>query len=487
MDVDKLRFPLQRTKRTRLHDSGPPRLPPRRALLLGAGTCAYTLAAWIGVLVGEAQSAPHAIVVFTLFVVGTLLLLKATLDPAPLAPDRVPSRRARLASSGVLAGVMLCAVVTLLLTIGLVTHSANNTHVYDSDAAAFNHYNAELVLRGQNPYTADGDFWDAIYQFPNAGATPLRRGRYANSAFGPGLIALVKDVQGELAHPVTRGPEFSGSSLHSYPALAFLVYVPSVWAGLKTTLLTTLFFTVLFLLVCGWGAERRTRMWVWGVLLANTLLVFWGLRGSFEVIALLPVVLAWRTLDRRWLSPALFGLGCAVKQLVWPLAPFYAVIVWRREGARAALERLAIAAVAFLVPNLPYIAQSPTAWASSMLLPVSLPIFPSGIGLVGLAKYGLLPLLPSAVYALLELGGLAALVAWFARAKVMPRPEVALVVGLLPFAVSWHSAFAYFIAIPSLAVYACLPLLAADVVARGGASAGATHTEPEMTAAAMVG
>lgn len=486
MDVDKLSRLLPRTAdrggASRAH------LPPRRALLLGAGTCTYTLAAWLDVLTPDTRNAAQAALVFLLFVAGTLLLLKAVLAPSPADRTAPPSRRARLASSSLLAAVLLCAVMTVLLTAGLVARSTNDTRVYDSDAAAFNHYNAELVVRGKNPYTADGDFWDALRQFPNAGATPLRLGRYAGSTFGPDLTTLVRDVRGELTHPATRGPEFSSSSLHSYPALAFLVYVPGVWAGLTTTLLTTLLFTILFLLACGWGAPRGTRVWVWGALLANTLLVFWALRGSFEVIALLPVVLAWRTLDRRWLSPALFGLGCAVKQLVWPLAPFYAVIIWRREGARAALERLAMAAAAFLVPNLPYLARSPAAWASSMLLPVSLPIFPSGIGLVGLARYGALPLLPAAVYTLLELGALAALVAWFVRAKVMPRPEVALAVGLLPFAVSWHSAFAYFIAIPALAVFACLPLLARDIAAQVDAAADTIQAEPQVaTSAAFLG
>lgn len=443
-----------------------PHVPPRRALLLGAGTCAYTAGAWLDALTPDTRQAPQAAAIFVLFIAGTCLLLKAVLSAAPEPASHLPpTRRYRLAVYGVLATTLLCAAVTVLLTVAIVVHSTNNTRIYDSDAAAFNHYNAELVLRGQNPYTAGGDFWDAIRQFPNAGATPLRRGRYAASAYGPTLTQLVSDVRGELSHPATRGPEFSGASLHSYPALAFLVYVPSVWAGLTTTLLTTLLFSALFLLACGWGAAPRARAWVWALLLANTLLLFWALRGSFEVIALLPVVLAWRTLDRPRLSPALLGLGCAVKQIAWPLVPFYAVIVWRREGARAALERLGITAAAFLLPNLPYIVQNPTAWGSSMLLPVSLPIFPSGIGLVGLAKYGLLPLLPSAFYSLLELTALAALIAWFTWAKVMPRPAVALVVGLLPFALSWHSAFAYFIVIPALAVYASLPLLAADTAA----------------------
>lgn len=484
VDVDKLRPSAPHGRNGLSQGSSTRGVAPRRALLLGVGTCLYTIGAWLDALTADSRQAPRAALICALFVAGTWVLIRATGHHAPLPPSSPHSRRYRLAASGVLAGVMLCATVTVLLTAAIMVTKTNDTHIYDSDATAFNHYNAELVLRGQNPYTADGDFWDAVRQFPNAGATPLRRGRYAGSVYGPDLVQLVRDVKSELAHPASRGPEFSGASLHSYPALAFLVYVPGVWAGLTTTLLTTLLFTALFLTACGWGAPRRTRVWVWAVLLANTLLVFWALRGSFEVIALLPVVLAWRTLDRRWLSPVLFGLGCAVKQLVWPLAPLYAVIVWRRYGARAAVARLAIAAVAFLLPNLPYIAQNPGAWASSMLLPVSLPIFPSGIGLVGLAKYGLLPLLPPAVYSLLELAGVVALTVWFARAKVMPRPEVALVVGLLPFAVSWHSAFAYFIAIPSLAACACLPLLAADV---RGDDTQTAHTENEELSAAIPG
>src|SRR5262249_32791871 len=152
-----------------------------------------------------------------------------------------------------------------------------------------------------------------------------------------------------------------------------------------------------------------------------------------------------------------------VKQLVWPLALFYAVIVWRRDGPREAVRRLAIALVSFVLPNLPFLLPAPGAWASSLLLPVTLPIFPSGIGLVGLARAGLLPLWPQAVYAALELLALGALLLWFARARVPPRPELALVVGLLPFFLAWHSLFVYLLAIPALAVNASLEPLRRDI------------------------
>jgi hypothetical protein len=456
-----------------------------RLVLLALGTLSITTAAWIGPLVGEAQVGIHALLIAALFLVGAALLLAAATRTTPWRPASRPSRRYRLASSGVLAAVSLAAVVTLAVVLGFALFSASITRIYDSDAAAFNQFNAELVLRGHNPYTADAIFWDAIRQFPYAGATPLRAGRYATSVYGPSLRQLVRDVQAELANPALRGPEFAPASLHSYPALAFLVYVPGVWLGLPTTLATSALFTALFLLAAGWGAPRGARLWVGTLLLANTLFVFWTLRGSFEVVALLPALLAWRMLDRRWLSALLLGLACAVKQLVWPLAAFYTIIIWRRFGPREALARLGIAAAAFLLPNLPFLLANPGAWASSQLLPISLPIFSSGIGLVGLARWGLLPLLPPVVYTALELLAFAGLLFWFARARVLPRPELALVVGLLPYFLAWHSAFAYLITIPALAIYAALEPLRRDLASQA-ASAAAENGEAAAVAAAVV-
>jgi uncharacterized membrane protein len=192
------------------------------------------------------------------------------------------------------------------------------------------------------------------------------------------------------------------------------------------------------------------------LLLADSLLVILTLRGSFDLIALFPALVAWRLLARRRLSPLLLGIACAVKQLVWPLVPFYIVIVWRREGARAALARLPFLVAGFLAPNLPFIFASPRAWASSLLLPVTLPIFPSGMGVVALARAGLMPLLPPAAYTLAALLALVGLLVWFTRARTMPPPEAALIVALLPYLFAWHSLVAYFVAVPALAVFACL-------------------------------
>lgn len=422
---------------------------------LALGAFLFSSAGWIETTTEGARSALVTLVMVALTLAGLALLWSAATAPRGVERSNPSAPARRLPRVLLSSALILSAAATIVLGVGLIiTNTPANA--YGSDDAAFNHYNARLVLDGVNPYTADGRFWAAVGAFPHAGATPLRRGRYAGSRFGPSLTQLVADVRAELANPASRGPEFDPASLHSYPALAFLVNVPALALGFATTLPVSLLALVAFLLAAAWGAPRRLRGSVWLALLSNQILVLLTLRGSFDIIALLPALLAWRTLDRRWLSPVLLGVACAVKQVVWPLLPFYAVIVWRREGARAALARLGVAAVAFVVPNAPFILAAPSAWLRSMLLPVTLPEFPSGIGLVAFARAGLLPLFPSAIYTALEIAALVALVVWFARAKTMPRPELALIVGLLPFLFAWHSATTYFAAIPALAVYATI-------------------------------
>jgi hypothetical protein len=432
-----------------------------RLILLACGTLALTVYAWTATLAGNAPQ-PLGTLLHTAWLAGTIALLLLAACARHLHTPTIPSLGYRLTSRALV--VLLALACAGSISLGIITASGitRANPRYSSDAAAFNHFNAQLALHGVNPYTADARFWHAIGQFPDVGATPLRAGRYAGSAYGPSLDQIVLDVQQELAHPAERGPEYDPATLHSYPALAFLIYLPNVWAGFPSTAPTGLLFVVLFALAAAWGAPRDLRFYLLLILLANEFLLLGALRGSFGFIAYLPAIIAWRTMNRRWLSPALLGLACAVKQVVWPLAPLYAIIIWRRSGPRAALQQLAVALAAFLLPNLPFIIASPAAWAQSLLLPLTLPLFPSGVGLIELTHTGLLPLWPPAVYAALEVAALAALYLWYARAKTPPRPELALLLSLLPLLLAWRSLLDYFIVLPVLAVYAALPLLRAE-------------------------
>jgi hypothetical protein len=452
-------------------------LAPRLALLaLGTLLLVGSLTVWM--VTGGPVRLPAALAMTSSFALGIAALVAAATIRAPLAVPTV--RRRALAyrlATWLLAVVLGLAVLATSWIAGdLLLHAPLDPSIYVSDAAAFNHYDAELVIRGENPYTADALFWDALRRFPSAAATPLRRGRYATSVWGPSLDDLRHDVLQEIADPARRGPEFAPASLHSYPALAFLVDTPLVWAGLPSTLPLLLAALMMFLVIVGRELPRRQQVMGWMVLLANGIGVVLTLRGSFEVVALLLALLAWQVMPRRVLSPVLLGLACAVKQLVWPLAPLYLVLSVRREGWRGAAARGGILLCAFLAPNLPFVLAAPAAWANSLVLPMSLPLFPAGVGLVALARGGALPLWPQPIYTHLEAAVFVGFIGWFAFRRPVPRPELALLLGLLPFALAWRSLVSYFALLPALALYAALPLLQRDIGALAPASLTARDT-----------
>ena len=94
-----------------------------------------------------------------------------------------------------------------------------------------------------------------------------------------------------------------------------------------------------------------------------------------------------------WLGPILMGLAMAVKQTPWLIVPFLVagiVLESRRlrgwgQGIRDGVRYLGITAGAFLVPNLPYLLNSPRGWLSGVLTPIMAQTVPAGQGLVSLS------------------------------------------------------------------------------------------------------
>jgi uncharacterized membrane protein len=126
----------------------------------------------------------------------------------------------------------------------------------------------------------------------------------------------------------------------------------------------------------------------------------------------------------------------------------------RRGERRQAVHRLAGMAVGFLLPNLPFLVDAPGAWLHSLLLPMSLPMFPLGVGLIAPSVDLGVPTLPAPVYAALELGALAGLVWAFGRRRSRLPAELALVVFALPFLLAWRSLDNYVAFLPIVALAA---------------------------------
>lgn len=148
----------------------------------------------------------------------------------------------------VLIWAFFTAYQTTTIVLRGVEDSLGATAVrYGSDDMYFNHYNAWLVLHGDNPYVGDR-LAAALSYFGVTAYTPLARGRFSDPRHYPSQAEMDAVIRQYLAHPEIVPPEVDPNTTHSYPAGAFLVDVPSVWAGLPSVA----FAQLLLLLLLFW-------------------------------------------------------------------------------------------------------------------------------------------------------------------------------------------------------------------------------------------
>jgi hypothetical protein len=390
-----------------------------------------------------------------------LLLLAGLRQPLPQWWRRAyPHLRGALLALAYLLALCVLVVFTGIAYLVLRYPTAD---AYFSDVLSLTDTGARLLLAGHNPYTGDAAFRGALARFPTAFGTPMRGHAFGLGDDHPSPVAIAATQRRYLADPARYGDAFVPASLHSYPALAVLLYVPLLWAGVGNILiLHLLVYAGLF----AWLVWQTPVGWRhWGALVAAG--AFPAIVGSLilnnEVISITLLLAAWHLRERRgWLSALLLGLACAYKQYAWFFAPFFALDALAAWGWRATLRWALVAAGAFLLPNLPFLLASPRAWLESQLLPMKLPVFPQGLGIISLSTGHLLPYGPPWLYAALEVAALAVALWLFARSRAR-LGDAALILALLPLYFAFRSTANYFSFAPWLALYAANGLYAAYV------------------------
>ncbi len=346
---------------------------------------------------------------------------------------------------------------------------------YRIDAVAYAHIDVELVLHGKNPFTDDAAFWEAYRRWPQALSTPIMGGAFGNNPLVyPHNWQIDNVLHLEAAHPGMRGSGFDPATVHNYPAGILWLALPLVWAGLPSILWLSLLAwagAIALVLARTPARERGAALFV----LILSPVAFRTVLSNFDIVSLVFVLAAWHWMGRRTSSALLMGFACAIKQTAWFFLPFYFVDVYRREGWRGVLRRGLWSALAFLLPNLPFILASPVEWFKSIWLPLTDPMFPIGVGAVALAFGGLLPILTPHIWTLLEVlvfGGL--LVSQYRRSTIVPD---SLLLALVPLWFAWRSPLNYFAWMPLMAAW-----LAATQLSLGTRLA---RIRPAETAAAL--
>ena len=232
--------------------------------------------------------------------------------------------------------------------------------------------------------------------------------------------------------------------------------MPFIWAGLGNILLLSLLICVGVLIWISWEAPKNWR--ILALFTAGTAFcIVYSLAVDTEVVCVALLLAAWHLRRRKWLAPLLLGLACAFKQYSWFFVPYFILEVWLTQGGSAVLRWCGIGLATFLLPNLPYLIMSPGAWVQSLLLPVSEPLFPQGIGIMAPSLGHLLPYAPPVFYSVCELLVLAALpvlVLWLQKRRGVVLGDAVLIVALVPLLFAFRSPPNYFAFAPWLALYA---------------------------------
>lgn len=266
----------------------------------------------------------------------------------------------------------LNAVVVVALIGGWTYIQFHNSPGYTTDELSFDQYAAQLVAHGlNNPY---------VHTMAPAG--PLFRlspDGYTYTTSGSPVLAM------------------------SYPALSFLVYVPFIllgWTNEVGSGLNVLAWVVSVLLMF-WLLPPKLRP---AVLLLSSIDVYlaFAAGGVTDMLYIPLLIIAAYRWDRfatsrlSYIGPVAMGLAMAIKQTPWPVLAFVlcalAMDEYDRNGqVQSALRRagryLAVAVAAFLIPNLPYLIASPSAWFSGVFQPFTAQMVPTGQGLISLTLF----------------------------------------------------------------------------------------------------
>jgi putative flippase GtrA len=436
-------------------------LPPRYGVIV-LGTSLLMMASAASVPLGPLSTTPaRELLALLAAAAGLALLLGAGMRV------RVPARwlrrytRARVPVL-MLGGILAAGTLTTNAGAAYLTLSAPVEQTYNTDILAFTHVNAELVLAGRNPYTNDDAFREALRRFPYAAGTPLRGPVFGTGYDHPSPRRILEVQRQYIADPVRYAGAFDPGTLHSYPALSFLLYVPFMWVGIPNILWVQAAIYWLLFAWLVWLTPQGWRHWGAFVALAAMPTLAASLIVGSELVCIALVLAAWHFRERRWLSAVLLGLACAYKQYTWFFVPFFALELLLDRGWRETVRRGVIALGVFLLPNLPYIVASPGVWFQSLWLPMSEPLFAMGTGIVALSMGHLLPYPPPAVYAVLELAALVAAL-WAYRRWRPQVGDAVLVLALLPMFFAFRSPPNYFAFAPWLALYAASRIYARRV------------------------
>lgn len=376
-------------------------------------------------------------------ILGSFFMMWMAFHPTTLRQQtRRLARRPYIWQSVVLVLVLLTSLAGVAELSRAVILGFFEAPQYTNDGTSLDTNAAMLLLQGRDPYASSNMIHIArLFSLEPDWTTPLRVGQFANRLNYPSLVELRTVLDTDMK--AGQAPEFEAKV--SYPSLSFLTLIPFIWLGFYNVLPFYL-FCYLALVAVGWSAARKElRPWIIVFALANISMWSSVVGGNLDVLTILFVVTTWLWRRNRWRSALSLGVALACKQPAWFFLLFYALLVVRTSGWSEAVRRVIIAVAVMMALNLPFILWNPQAWFTGVLAPIADPMFPMGVGLVGLVGSPFMhTYLSSTVYAVLEYAIFYPLCLLWYWKLCRSHPEAAMLLAVLPLFVAWRSLPSYF-------------------------------------------
>lgn len=324
-----------------------------------------------------------------------------------------------------------------------------------NDATALTHQAVDHLLEGKNPY-ANENIVTALLEHNGASdrTTPRREGQFALVFPYPTPSQLDKVWQEAIQNHDTPPPELE--TRMNYPAVAFELPAPFIWAGLKDLRWIYLIFAVLGIAVTTWLCPSRLRLGFLGVVAIS--LAFWNSVASGETgsLAFPFMLLAWVLARKQPYASAVFmGVAVSIKQTAWFLAPFYLILLLRSIGFKRTLLAASVVSGVFLATNIPFIVEDPAVWISSMGAPMSQNFFPLGVGIISIVTTGLVTIQNPVPFTIIEVAVFAGGIAWY-YFNCRRYPHAGPILAFLPLFFAWRSLWSYFFYVDIIVLAAAL-------------------------------
>jgi len=242
---------------------------------------------------------------------------------------------------------------------------------YGTDEMAFDQYAASLLIQGINPYARSMAPAFQIFNVPTI--------FYTYTLSGGRVTAL------------------------SYPAGAFLPYVPGLLLGWHTQEAPVIDAAAWALggIVAWRLLEPRHRWAAIIAYLASSYYLGLAVGGVIDVLYAPLLLIALYRFDqfsdrtgwRRWIGPTCLGLAASMNQLPWFLVPLLAIAIWheargrQRPAASEVARYLGLVALPLIVLDAPFVALGPVRFIRDVLTPLTAHAIPGGQGFIGITLF----------------------------------------------------------------------------------------------------